>query len=489
MSRRRILVVVFFAIFGCFLSSALSHAFDIPGNTPEERAINGAKAYMKAHGLKTLTLNVLINPLHSEAIRHVSPAFENATGIKLNVIAIGYTEIPTKMMAEAVAKTGAYDVIMHHADAIPDGAESGLLHPFDEWMKKYGPDMDGFLKFADMGKYGGKVYGFEGDGSALALYMRKDLIDDPKERKNFRAKYGYELGCPETWEQYRDIAEFFTRDTDGDGKIDLYGAVDYRARKFASKWWLERFLTMGKLPFDENMKPLITGPEGIKATEQFVEIGKFMPQDALGWGTAQLYPFWISGKVASFIGQGSAISYARNPERKPNLRDKTLTCLCPGSRAGGRLIRRSVHWSGPFFLVSNYASHPELAYAFSQWITSPEISTQYVAFPRGVSKPYRKNHATDPTIINTYGENFLDVHMKNLQILAPAIHLVGHEEYMDALDVNLLAIIVEGKITPKEAMERTAAAWEKTTDDIGRKKQIQAWRAQIPLYPTIDVPK
>ena len=28
---------------------------------------------------------------------------------------------------------------------------------------------------------------------------------------------------PTDWEQYRDVAEFFTRDTDGDGQIDLYG--------------------------------------------------------------------------------------------------------------------------------------------------------------------------------------------------------------------------------------------------------------------------
>jgi ABC-type glycerol-3-phosphate transport system substrate-binding protein len=40
---------------------------------------------------------------------------------------------------------------------------------------------------------------------------------------DFEAKYGYPLAPPTTWEQYRDMAEFFTRDTDGDGAIDLYG--------------------------------------------------------------------------------------------------------------------------------------------------------------------------------------------------------------------------------------------------------------------------
>ncbi len=489
MLRRRIFVVGLVAVLCLFLSSTLGYAAEIPGKTPEERAINGAKAYMKAHGLETVTLNVMANPLQATTIRYVSPEFEKATGIKINVIDIGYTEIPTKMMAEAVAKSGAYDVIMHFADSIPDGSESGLLVPLDDWIEKYGADMKGFLgKFKDMAQYKGKTYGFEGDGSAFGLWVRRDLFEDAKEKKNFKAKYGYELGCPETWEQLRDIAEFFNRDTDGDGKIDFFGTQAYRARKYASKWWMERFLSMGKLPFDENMNPLIDGPEGVKATEQFAEITKFMNPDVMGWGTAQHYPFWGSGKVATFIAWGSAVSYARNPARKPNLRGKVLACMIPGSRFSGRLIRRSVHWAGPFFMVSNYAKHPELAYAFSQWITSPEASTKYVAFPRGVSKPYRTAHSSDPAVINNYGKNFLEVNAKNLQVLSPTIHLVGFEEYMDNLDSNLLDVIM-GKIDAKEAMKRTAKAWQKTTDDIGRKNQIEAWRAQIPLYPKIDVPK
>ena len=45
----------------------------------------------------------------------------------------------------------------------------------------------------------------------------------PTNKADFEAKYGYPLAPPTTWEQYTDIAEFFTRDTDGDGAIDLYG--------------------------------------------------------------------------------------------------------------------------------------------------------------------------------------------------------------------------------------------------------------------------
>ena len=55
------------------------------------------------------------------------------------------------------------------------------------------------------------------------LFYRTDLWEDATNMADFEAKYGYPLAPPTTWEQYRDMAEFFTRDTDGDGAIDLYG--------------------------------------------------------------------------------------------------------------------------------------------------------------------------------------------------------------------------------------------------------------------------
>ena len=488
MWRKKVIMLGLFAAMGVVWSVAPGYAAIIPGSTPEERAINGAKAYMKEKGLKNLTMNVLINTLQARALRHVGPEFEKATGIKLKLIEMGYTDMTQKVLAEAIAKSGAYHVIMHFADSIPDGVESGVLIPFEPFIERYKPDVEGFLKFIDMAKYKGKTYAFPGDGSAFGLWARKDLLENPKEKANYKAKYGYELGCPETWERLRDIAEFFTRDTNGDGKIDLYGYHGYRARNFASKWWLQRFLSMGKLPFDENMNPLIDGPEGVQATKQFVAVHKFMHPDVLGWGTAQHYPFWGSGKVATFLAWGSAMSYARNPARKPPMRDKVMACMIPGSRFSGRLIRWSVHVNGPLWMVSRYAPHPELAYTLAQWISSPKSSAKFVAFPRGVSKPYRKTHGADPGIQNTYGKSFLEVNEKHLQTLTPTIHLVAFQEYMDALDTRVLDVIL-GKTSAEEAMKRAKADWNRITNDVGRNNQIEAWKTQIPLYPKIDVPK
>lgn len=59
--------------------------------------------------------------------------------------------------------------------------------------------------------------------NAEVLFYRKDLFNDPAEQQAFKAKYGYELAPPATWQKFNDAARFFTRDTDGDGNTDVYG--------------------------------------------------------------------------------------------------------------------------------------------------------------------------------------------------------------------------------------------------------------------------
>ena len=46
---------------------------------------------------------------------------------------------------------------------------------------------------------------------AMGWVYRKDWFDDPAEKDAFKAKYKRELAVPETWEEFRDVAEFFTR--------------------------------------------------------------------------------------------------------------------------------------------------------------------------------------------------------------------------------------------------------------------------------------
>jgi len=61
------------------------------------------------------------------------------------------------------------------------------------------------------GQKEGKTYCIPIFWNSHGLFYRKDLFEDPTEKANFKAKYGYELRVPRTFDELVDVAEFFTR--------------------------------------------------------------------------------------------------------------------------------------------------------------------------------------------------------------------------------------------------------------------------------------
>ena len=107
--KRLLLVLLVLVGFVALTGTAFALA---PGATVEERCVNAAKAYIKKHNIK----NPELNAMQISLFRHSHPKYdkqwEELTGCKINATVYGYTDIPSKIMAEAVAKTVA-DVTMH----------------------------------------------------------------------------------------------------------------------------------------------------------------------------------------------------------------------------------------------------------------------------------------------------------------------------------------------------------------------------------------
>lgn len=474
-------VVVFLA------GSTVAWAQAPAGATADERAVNGAKAYMKSKGLTSLKLNMMMPSIFTAGSTVEMANFEKETGIGVNYSEVGILQIQAKAMSEAVAKSGSFDFWIGDPISLPDTVEAGLTRPLDEFVSRGKPDLDDIVGgFQEQARYKGKTYGLVADGDNFILLIRKDLMDAPGERQKFKTKYGWEAGCPDTFEQWYQLAEFFTRDTNNDGVPDIYGAMGYRARSWGWRWWLQRFYAKGGMPFDDGMKPLITGREGVEALRDYIALTKFMPKDILGWATPQAYPFYAGGNSFSILTYASVAIAAEHPERSKVV-GKNRYCLVPGYVVNGKLVRRALQGYGNIFYVSNYAKHPEAAYWLSQYMTSKEVSARLVSGPNSVYDPFRKSHLTDPRVIKARTKEMLEVHLKNAQVSPPMILLQGAVEYNDVLDQNIQEALL-GKITPEDALKNTAAAWEKITNQIGRRQQIEGWKALKPAFPTKNVP-
>jgi len=469
------------------LSPVPTAAQAVTGATADERAVNGAKVYLKSKGLTSLKLNMLMPSIFTAGSLEEMGNFEKLTGIGVNYSEVGILQVQAKAMSEAVAKSGSFDLWIGDPISLPDTAEAGLTRGIDDFILRGNPDLDDIVAgFQGQARYKGKTYGLFADGDNWIMVIRKDLIEAPGEKQKFKAKYGWEPGCPDTYEQWYQLAEFFTRDPKGTGVPELYGAMGYRARSWGWRWWLQQFYAKGGMPFDDAMKPLINGKEGVEALKDYIALTKFMPKDILGWATPQAYPFFAGGNAFSIMTYPSIAIAAEHPERS-KIAGKNKYCVVPGYMVNGKLVRRALQGYGNIFYVSNYSKHAEAAYWLSQYMTSKEVSARLVAGSNSVYDPYRKSHLTDSRVIKARTKEMLEVHFKNAQITAPMILIQGAVEYNDVLDLNIQEALL-GKLTPEDALNRTAAAWEKITNQIGRRQQIEGWKALKPAFPTKNVP-
>jgi multiple sugar transport system substrate-binding protein len=469
------------------LQAAPAQAEVLPGATVEERAINGAKEYIKQQNLKNPSLTMLMISLLKNAMPTFAKQWEDLTGVKLKFIESGYTDIPAKIMAEAMAKTGDYDIFNQLPYVVPDAAGAGVIIPMDDYAAKGQPDFSGMeepLRAQQM--YNGKLYFYLLDGDHLMLVLRKDLLELPGVKEEFQTKYGWEPGCPDTVQQWEQLAAFFhtTKGQTRWGKTfdqDLYGAMGYRSLNFSYRHFPVYF---GGLWFDKDMKPRINTPQGIQAIKNFTSIVKYMPPDIQGWGTPQIYPFWASGQTFSVMSFPSIVGYGNaNPESK--IKGQQLSCRIPGVQVNGKLVRRSPQAAGTGYMISRYSKHPELAYYFVQWLTGPSKGDEAIAHPQGFWDPMRASNRTHEGILAKFGQPFVEVTLENAKYATSLLMLPGNEEYFNVFDKHL-ALVMQGNATAEEAAQKIEEGWNKLTDDIGRQEQIKLWRSGVESGMYID---
>ena len=129
------------------------------------RAVNGAKAYLKKVGADKVEITMMMVSLFAKSMPKYLDEWEKLTGIKVKTIEYGYTEIPAKIMADAVAKSGQYDIYNHQMYMLPDAADANAIIPLDDYAARGKPYFDDIPKTLRTEMYyKGKLYTFFTDG-------------------------------------------------------------------------------------------------------------------------------------------------------------------------------------------------------------------------------------------------------------------------------------------------------------------------------------
>ncbi|EGB13315.1 extracellular solute-binding protein family 1 [Pseudodesulfovibrio mercurii] len=445
---------------------------------PEERAWALAKVAAAKATKKTLTLLI-----PTGSIGNMTPyadKWKNELGITLEFIEEPDEVVHTKGMQEAVAKTGRYDVMMPTAMSYPDWIDSGVIYDLTDWTEKYDPELFNkewgvvFPASHHAQLYNGRVAGLLNDGDQITLLCRKDYLEDSDKAKAFEDKFGRKLAVPDTWKEYYDLASFMHDPAKG-----FYGSLEYRSPYYVKWMFMQRLVSKGMLYFDGEMNPTFNSDEGVAALEDMLAMNQFLHPDAFSFTWSSNYNAFGRGEGFMNIVWPSGFKYSMAPSTGPATTGKIAATVMPAdfTKDGTKLYAGMFCW-GYGYAVSKYSANPELAYAYSQWMTSPTISADAIPYLGGYSDPYRVNHMLEPTkrLVDTYTKPYLNTLYNNMVNTVPDFCLPGGFEYQDALDKEVHACMTGSK-KPKEALEQAAHKFERITRRIGKDKVKKAWIA------------
>lgn len=467
-------------------------------DTPEGRAIEAVKALKGAGkapakiviGLSDGSVGQLTQPFPAGA-PSIKDLWEKETGIALDIVGLPNGQEFTKTMQDISTKAGGFDIYSTDWNRLGDLAESGGIAKLDDYVAQHKPEWDdpksGYVNGAQgvslLNQYAGSTYGVSLDGDFQSWVYRTDLFGDAKEQADFKAKYGYDLAPPKTWKQQADVAAFFHRPDKG-----LFGCTDLRNQGWGYTNWYQRFASMAspnQFLFGDDGAPLISGEQGVAATQEYVDSLAHHSPDAISWGWSDQYGNFAGGGAAmtcAFSNLPKFLDNAGNTGSK--VTGKIGSMLPPGREIDGKIVSRSVLWFSLTGMVSSQSQYPEVAYLLLQWLGSARIYAWMTANPGGYFDPFRLSDFSDPLVRETYHAYHMDVVREVVARSVPSINFPGATAFHNALDENLMAALTKAK-TAEQAMADTAAEWQKITRRTGQDKIIAAVKANKAAWPTV----
>jgi multiple sugar transport system substrate-binding protein len=158
--------------------------------------------------------------------------FETETGIKVEFEVTSWDQMYDKAIKDMEANTGIYDFVYIEQDIVYAYLDRDFLVDITQALEEnpalQAPDFDvtKFTSFIDYFKdpSTGHVYGIPMEAFVKVYLYRKDLFGDAEIQAAFSDEYGYDLAPATTFDQYRDIAEFFTA-YGKENDMDLWGTT------------------------------------------------------------------------------------------------------------------------------------------------------------------------------------------------------------------------------------------------------------------------
>jgi len=264
----------------------------------------------------------------------LAKAFFEITGIHVVHELTGEDDVINKLSAQIFTQQNLYDAYINDSDLIGTHFRSNAVLPLSDFMKQEGEavtlptlDLQDFIGLKFTTGPDGKLYQLPDQQFANLYWYRHDWFNREDFKQRFRLRYGYELGVPQNWQAYEDIAEFFSDDVKEIDGSRVYGHMDYAKTDPSLGWrmsdaWLsmagvgDKGLPNG-LPVDEwgirveQCRPVgasverggaLNGPASVYAVDKFIYwLNRFAPEESIELNFTQAGEWPGKGLIAQQI--------------------------------------------------------------------------------------------------------------------------------------------------------------------------------------------
>lgn len=353
---------------------------------------------------------------------------EDHPNIKIKMEYLPYDALYTKLLTYLAVEQAPADLIRLDVIFVPQLADLGVLLELDNYMEELGIEPEDFFPGPwETCVWKNHIYGLPLNTCCQCLMYRKDYFETEN------------LNPPRDWDEYLDVAKKLTKDTDGDGEIDQWGAI------FSDwSWHFNIFLwgAGGSELNPDKTKCVINEEPGVEALTFLVDMileHKVTPPWQ-HWGM----PFreFALGNYSMMIEGPWAKKLAETVD------PDTDRYLGVAPLPSGQVKQTSIV-GGEDLVIPKYTEHREAALEVARYLVSKDF--QLGMFEADVL-PTTKEAASDPI---TSQDPFMMVFVEQMENALPrAVHPIYGS--MNQIIHNYLVEAFRGNLTPEGALDAMA---------------------------------
>ncbi|WP_158228295.1 extracellular solute-binding protein [Pseudonocardia sp. MH-G8] len=415
---------------------------------------------------------------NATAVQSILPRFREVFGFDLQIDTQPYDALQQRVYAEVATRSSHYDILVVDTpwapalvraleplgpylenpalgdvaparldDMIPKVLADTAVYDADDEVRQF-PTPETAADLGSVRSQGFEVYGMPLQANAMVMAYRKDLFANPAEREAFRTRYGRPLTVPATWDEFAQVAEFFTRPEQRlYGTTMMAGVGDWATDDFKSL--LAGFGGNGRM-INDDLSLDFTGRAGEKALTWYHDLisgKKSVPPGttAASWDEA----------ASSFDSGLTAMTF--------NYHSLELDAAVGGEIGYAPVptgVGRGPHFGTWMLSINKYSQNKAWAYRAISWLTAPE---QQLAMTAEGLHPSRTS-----VYQQLAGDEFYTALGESLAEGVGRPRLTNYTEISRAIAVAVNTA-ASGAATPRAALDKAA-------EDVNRRLRQAGYR-------------